>query len=81
MKTPNRVVITISGNGYRTQVFDGEKVMSDRLTTMVTPNEATGDRQKGDIFDDLDNFEDIADEIDSVDLGIFGIAGKLAELL
>ena len=79
MDIPSRVVITISGDGYRTQVFDGDKEMSNRLMLMVSPNEAKG-TDKGDVFDDLNGFEELAEEIDSVDLGIFGVASELAVL-
>ncbi|WP_169701530.1 hypothetical protein [Desulfobulbus propionicus] len=74
---PDKVVITITADGETVEIFQGGKVVSSRSTEMISAGEARA-KQKGDIYDDLpEDFDDLAEEIEGVSLGTFGIASQL----
>lgn len=74
---PTRVLMEITGDGYTTRVFAGDKLVSDRGMKMVRRGEARG-LQKGDVYDDFEEFEKLAEELDELDG--FGVACELRNL-
>lgn len=74
---PDKVVITITRDGEKTEVFSGDKVLSSRGSKMISAGEAKG-TEPGNVLDDLDeDYEDLAEAIDSTAFSVFDIASEL----
>jgi len=77
---PDKVIITITAEGTNVSVFSKDAILSNRTSVMVSAGEANA-KEKGDIYDDLDeDFAELAEEIEGIELGIFGIASALYEI-
>jgi hypothetical protein len=77
---PDKVIITITADGTNVTVFSGAEELSNRSSVMVSAGESNA-KEKGDIHDDLyEEFEELAEEIEGIELGIFGIAGALYDI-
>lgn len=75
--TPEKVIIIITADEYIVQVKNGDKLISHRRSIMESAGSAACTK-KGDIFDDISNeFEELAESIDSLDLPLFSVAGEL----
>lgn len=77
MNRPDKVVITITPDGERLEVFDSEgNILSSRSTTTLSISESRAN-QKGDIFDDIPEFEQVATAIEDISLDTFEISTAL----
>jgi len=74
---PDKVIITITAEGTNITVFSGEKELSNRSSVMISAGESKA-AQKGDIYDDIDeDYADLSEAIDGIEIRIFDIAGAL----
>ena len=79
MNRPDKVVITITPDGEKLEVFDIDgNTLSSRSMTTISIGESEANQQ-GDIFDDIPEFERVADAIDSISLDTFEISTALLE--
>ncbi|MDD2462455.1 MAG: hypothetical protein PHI97_00495 [Desulfobulbus sp.] len=77
MNRPDKVVITITPDGECLEVFDSEgNILSSRSTTTLSISESRAN-QKGDIFDDIPEFEQVATAIEDISLDTFEISTAL----
>jgi hypothetical protein len=77
MNRPDKVVITITPDGERLEVLDSEgNILSSRSTTTLSISESRAN-QKGDIFDDIPEFEQVATAIEDISLDTFEISTAL----
>jgi hypothetical protein len=76
-KYPSKVTIEITADRYTTTVFSGDEVLSKRSMVMENRARARG-TDAGDIYEDLPDFEELAEAID--DESPFGIAGALIDI-
>jgi hypothetical protein len=77
MNRPNKVVITVTPDGEEYLVFDENgKEMSRRSSTTVSVGEGRAN-QKGDIYDDIPGFDEVAEAIEELALGTFDISTAL----
>lgn len=85
MKKPTKVVVTITGEGYATEVFEDEAVLARRSSKMVNAHNSKGE-QKGDFYDDFDeDWEDhfgvdLPRALEGIDSEAFGVASALREI-
>lgn len=77
MKTPTRVTIDITAEGWTTSVFHEDELLTTRRMIMESAGLSRSDR-KEDIYDDLPNNPCLAEGIDCSDP--FDIAGELWRL-
>lgn len=81
-RTPHRVTLDVTADRYVETVYDGRgDVLYTRTMTMQSRGRARAETS-GDVFDaitdsGLDNF---CDEVDSLGMPAFGVAGELYEL-
>ena len=77
MNRPDKVVITITPDGERLEVLDSEgNILSSWSTTTLSISESRAN-QKGDIFDDIPEFEQVATAIEDISLDTFEISTAL----
>lgn len=77
MNRPDKVVITITPDGERLEVLDSEgNILSSRSTTTLSISESRAN-QKGDIFDDIPEFEQVVTAIEDISLDTFEISTAL----
>ncbi len=79
MKTPTKVTVTVTADGYTTTVYAGKKVLSRRTMLLESSGSARGTRP-GDVSQDLkgEQFTELVDSLD--DLDGFDVARALREL-
>jgi hypothetical protein len=74
---PDKVIITITAEGTNITVFSGEKELSNRSSIMVSSGESQG-KESGDVYDDIDDdFSDLSEAVEGVEMAIFDIASAL----
>lgn len=76
MKTPTKVTIECTADGYTVSVYSGDETIASRSTRMEGDGRALEViEQSGDWYSALPNFEELADELET---GVpFSIAGVL----
>jgi len=81
MKTPDKVVLEITPDGFSQTIYAGKKVVSQRTSTMERAGLMEGN-QKGDVMDDLAKMdvEDLAEAIDSMNMDVFEVVSELHSL-
>jgi hypothetical protein len=79
MNQPTKVTMECTADGYAVSVFAGDRCIAKRSSTMKSVGEAQDD-QKADWYETLPEFEELAEELDGLTFGPFGISCELRKL-
>lgn len=78
MSTPTKVVIEIDAKSHVVTVFAGDEVIVKRQMNMVGRGRAVGEKGQPDIEESLSDYPKLAEEIEDIQLGVFGVACELS---
>lgn len=74
---PTKVVIEITAQGWSERVYAGDQLIAEQRQIMISSGESEGD---GDWYDMLPDDPQLAESLDDLSFGPFGVAGALYEI-
>jgi hypothetical protein len=76
---PDKVTIELTPKDYTVIVWRGTEVLSKRKDVMVSRGESRAEA-KGDVYDDLPHFQELAEQVDGLSLDLFAVSSELYDL-
>jgi len=77
---PTKVIIEITAQGWSERVYAGDQVIAEQRHTMISRGESEGDGERGDWYDMLPDDPQLAESLDDLSFGPFGVAGALYDI-